>query len=638
MTTAVQSLTQATRPPLLPGASHAIATANAAGQSSSTSDFQNLMNASVADSENDESPDSKGRMDQGTGTPNGVGAIYLLTGAAAAEPEVKTTDADVSRDAAEGRETGAETKADQSSPQTPAQTTTSQESPQMAAPQTPLYTVSQATVLAPPQTAAQATTASQAPSGTEATTQVFSQADASPTTVPQASPRAAAQAPASRTSPGTAAPTTAQVSTAQSSLSQRSNQTAPQTTPAQTESPAEPQATSEAAAQTAALTAGTTNGTADGPLDGASDGASGGASGNDGGARAQTSPAIPAMTLLAQVEGQAGVSSAGPTTPAPINNNDAVRTVPGWRDAGRKTPTGPSQTVQPSDPSFQQQQQLAPVEPVDSSDDSTTDSSRKTTAVADRVEWNALPEDARTENENSGTGGSSEPVAFEAKVSPMAAAADSSENAAPQPLNSVPAPVKEAAVAETQDPDRGETDVKTDALAKLDTAVAQISTSAGPGDSRKNVLPAQQPTVASQMEPVIEAGQNPQSRHSISLNLPGAADDAANLNLRFVERGGDIHVTVRTADAGLAQDLRSGLNDLAGRLEHAGFRTEVANPLTGESNARKDGEQSSTNQGNQGRQDAESQREQQNSRRPARSRWIEQVEESDNQVLQEQNV
>lgn len=56
------------------------------------------------------------------------------------------------------------------------------------------------------------------------------------------------------------------------------------------------------------------------------------------------------------------------------------------------------------------------------------------------------------------------------------------------------------------------------------------------------------------------------------------ADAGRGADLRFVERGGEVHVSVRTSDAEMAQTLRGGLNDLASRLEHGGISAEMWRP------------------------------------------------------------
>jgi hypothetical protein len=47
------------------------------------------------------------------------------------------------------------------------------------------------------------------------------------------------------------------------------------------------------------------------------------------------------------------------------------------------------------------------------------------------------------------------------------------------------------------------------------------------------------------------------------------------VDVRLVERQGEVHVAVRTPDAGLASDLRRDLPSLAARLEQNGFHAEA---------------------------------------------------------------
>jgi len=59
----------------------------------------------------------------------------------------------------------------------------------------------------------------------------------------------------------------------------------------------------------------------------------------------------------------------------------------------------------------------------------------------------------------------------------------------------------------------------------------------------------------------------------------GGAD--RRVELRVVERGGEVRVAVRTPDAGLADDLRQHLPALAARLEQSGLRAEAWHAVTG---------------------------------------------------------
>ena len=51
-----------------------------------------------------------------------------------------------------------------------------------------------------------------------------------------------------------------------------------------------------------------------------------------------------------------------------------------------------------------------------------------------------------------------------------------------------------------------------------------------------------------------------------------------SVELRVVERDGELHVAVRTGDADLAHGLRQGLPELVDRLDQGGFRTEAWRP------------------------------------------------------------
>ena len=67
----------------------------------------------------------------------------------------------------------------------------------------------------------------------------------------------------------------------------------------------------------------------------------------------------------------------------------------------------------------------------------------------------------------------------------------------------------------------------------------------------------------------------------ISLTLPVARAGAANderVAIRMIQRAGEIHVSVRTPDAGMAQSLRQDLARLASSLDDAGFRADAWRP------------------------------------------------------------
>jgi hypothetical protein len=64
--------------------------------------------------------------------------------------------------------------------------------------------------------------------------------------------------------------------------------------------------------------------------------------------------------------------------------------------------------------------------------------------------------------------------------------------------------------------------------------------------------------------------------HELAMRV--AAPDSQPVDVRVSHRGGEVHVAVRTADAGLQASLRSDLGSLVEKLEQSGFRTETAIP------------------------------------------------------------
>jgi len=107
-------------------------------------------------------------------------------------------------------------------------------------------------------------------------------------------------------------------------------------------------------------------------------------------------------------------------------------------------------------------------------------------------------------------------------------------------------------------------------------AAAPASIEAPSGRSATNAKPVTQehtaPDVVAQNDPVERAAE---AVHDISLNL---SNKDQNVQLRLSERGGELHVTVRTPDSTLTHGLREGLSDLVGRLERGGYRAETWQP------------------------------------------------------------
>ena len=62
--------------------------------------------------------------------------------------------------------------------------------------------------------------------------------------------------------------------------------------------------------------------------------------------------------------------------------------------------------------------------------------------------------------------------------------------------------------------------------------------------------------------------------HEIAVRI--SPPDAAPVDLQVRERGGTVHVAVRTADGGLQTSLRQDLGALVDRLERSGFHAETS--------------------------------------------------------------
>jgi hypothetical protein len=102
-----------------------------------------------------------------------------------------------------------------------------------------------------------------------------------------------------------------------------------------------------------------------------------------------------------------------------------------------------------------------------------------------------------------------------------------------------------------------------------------------------------------QNEPNQRAGE---SVRDISLKLTNK--DQSSVQVRLSERAGELHVSVRTPDAGLTRGLREGLSDLVGRLEESGYRAETWRPADNASTAQDQGRENPSQQHSSQQQNA----------------------------------
>jgi len=102
-----------------------------------------------------------------------------------------------------------------------------------------------------------------------------------------------------------------------------------------------------------------------------------------------------------------------------------------------------------------------------------------------------------------------------------------------------------------------------------------------------------------QNEPSQRAGD---SVRDISLKLTNK--DQSSVQVRLSERAGELHVSVRTPDAGLTRGLREGLSDLVGRLEQSGYHAETWRPSDSASTAQDQGRENPSQQHSSQQQNA----------------------------------
>jgi len=120
----------------------------------------------------------------------------------------------------------------------------------------------------------------------------------------------------------------------------------------------------------------------------------------------------------------------------------------------------------------------------------------------------------------------------------------------------------------------------------------------------------------------------PSSNRDITIRIPDSNTDQGTA-VRFVERAGEVHVSVRTGDTEMAQTLRGGLNDLVNRLEDGGIRTQVWQPGTDSSTSQNDSHHPFADpDGSNGRQYSSGSNSEQESKQHNKPRWVEELEGS----------
>ncbi len=254
----------------------------------------------------------------------------------------------------------------------------------------------------------------------------------------------------------------------------------------------------------------------------------------------------------------------------------------------------------------------------------------------------ATPEPAATAVQETVDAASSSPAAL-AFAARMAATPPKSDGAVPDDPSQPPAvpgsptlaqiPVRYAATAQILQNAGAElkrdAGAATDHSARTDTRTDMVLPRIEPAHDAapSSGSAAPQPNApTAHMEPVLEPpAAPPNSSHDIRVRVPD--DNGGSTQLRFVESGGEVRVSVRTADEGLAQNLRSHLNDLSQRLGDAGIPAEIWKPgaaAASSHNNQHQPDREGRGSGGQQSGDQSSQQERQQ-KRPA---WLEEMETS----------
>jgi len=155
------------------------------------------------------------------------------------------------------------------------------------------------------------------------------------------------------------------------------------------------------------------------------------------------------------------------------------------------------------------------------------------------------------------------------------------------------------------------------------SASAPASPDRSSGDKTSSPLPT-----AAQMDRVIEPpATSSNTNHDVTIRIPDATD--GGMAVRFVQRAGEVYVSVRTSDTEMAQTLRGGLTDLVSSLQDGGIRTEVWQPGSDTSSSQGDPQHAFTNpDGSNGNSSSSGSNSEQEANPQNKPRWVEEMENS----------
>ncbi len=151
-----------------------------------------------------------------------------------------------------------------------------------------------------------------------------------------------------------------------------------------------------------------------------------------------------------------------------------------------------------------------------------------------------------------------------------------------------------------------------------------------PGSDKSNA-PSARAATATSFEPEAPPAST-RLANEISLQISTGGDQRVDIHL--VERAGEVHVSVRTPDSALADEMRQDLGSLTGKLAQSGYATEHFTPLNAGSSSLTEQRSGQKEQDPSSGQRPDSQRggsgQQQHAQDERRERlaWVEELEDS----------
>ena len=173
-------------------------------------------------------------------------------------------------------------------------------------------------------------------------------------------------------------------------------------------------------------------------------------------------------------------------------------------------------------------------------------------------------------------------------------------------------------------------------LTPLTSATTSVAPLGGPAAPKATAQPAPAPAAATL--DVEDRLATARPSHEISLQI--SSDGDHKVDVRLVQRAGEVLVSVRTPDVALAHEMRQELGSLTGKLAQSGYGTEQFTPLAAGSSNLSDQRSNSENQdASRGHSQnpehgGSGQQQQPQDERGKRPAWVEEMEDS---LAQRQN-